>query len=292
MALYGLSALLGLTAAGYDLLNARGTVTRSIPAEDLAVVNQQPILRSDFINQVEAETGTTYDKASRQDRLRVLDEMIDEELKVQRGLELNFPETDQDSRNALANVVDHQTTADVASSQPSDADLRTFYASHRAEYHSPGILTVCDLRASLPNLPASAQSDRARQAFAALAKGVPAGALPKQYGYTLTNGCENNFYFAIKLHLGERLFAIAERMTTGAISDPIFMEDGTHLLKVLANMPPIAESYEDVRGRVVDDFRSTRESQVRSGTMGFLRHRATILVAEDYADYQINGSHQ
>ena len=40
-------AVIGLLLAGYALFTARGTSTLMVPAEDVALVNQQPISRSD-----------------------------------------------------------------------------------------------------------------------------------------------------------------------------------------------------------------------------------------------------
>ena len=98
--LYAAGALAGLGIAGYGLFTASGTTTHSVPPEDMALINQRPILRSDFITQLETETGKTFGSPRRAQKLRVLDEMVREELRVQRGLELDYAETDQDTRNA------------------------------------------------------------------------------------------------------------------------------------------------------------------------------------------------
>jgi len=54
MVLLALGALLGLAIAGYGLFTAKGTRSRSVPPEDLALVNNRPILRSDFMAQVQS----------------------------------------------------------------------------------------------------------------------------------------------------------------------------------------------------------------------------------------------
>ena len=60
---YALGVIGGLILGGIGLFNARGTTTNTVPPEDLALVNQVPILRSDFINQLESETGLKFDEA-------------------------------------------------------------------------------------------------------------------------------------------------------------------------------------------------------------------------------------
>src|ERR1700748_1032228 len=84
MVLCAVGAVVGLVIAGIGLFSARGTATHSVPPEDIALVNQRPVLRSDFVNQLESETGTAFDQATRAEKLKVLDEMIREELLVQR----------------------------------------------------------------------------------------------------------------------------------------------------------------------------------------------------------------
>src|SRR5690349_14653314 len=142
MILCALGAIIGLIVAGIGLFSARGTATHNVPPEDIALVNQRPVLRSDFVTQLESETGETFEQATRAEKLKVLDEMIREELLVQRGLELDFAETDQPTRNALAMAMDQQALAEVTTSQPTEQQLRDFFEKNRTRYASDGILTV------------------------------------------------------------------------------------------------------------------------------------------------------
>jgi hypothetical protein len=288
MMLYAIGALIGLGAAGYELLSAQGTQTREVPAENVALVNQQPILRSDFITQVESETGLPFENTSRNDKLRVLDEMVDEELKVQRGLELNFAETDQDTRNALSNVVDQQMLVEVAIRQPTEQELTNYYDSHKAQYQTPGAMTVCDLVVAGGNFDSDQLTERARAAAAALRSGNPLQQVVQRYGLVNKNDCENNFYFAFQIHLGEQLYEVAKELASGAVSVPIPTADGVHILQMINNTVPVRESYGDARDQVWGDYRTYREAQIRTATMRFLRHRARILIASDYSDYQPN----
>ena len=98
-------AVIGLLLAGYALFTARGTSTFMVPAEDVALVNQQPISRSDFLFQLQSLYNVELSHSTREQRQRVLDDMIREELFVQRGKELDVASTDPDVRNALVNAV-------------------------------------------------------------------------------------------------------------------------------------------------------------------------------------------
>src|SRR5271170_8129457 len=130
----GGGALVGLVMAGYALFTARGTSTLIVPPEDVALVNQQPIARSDFLLQLQTLYGVDLRHATAAQRRKVLDDMIREELFVQRGKELDVASTDPDVRAAMVNSVELEIAADAVTSQPTETQLRAYYALHRARY--------------------------------------------------------------------------------------------------------------------------------------------------------------
>jgi hypothetical protein len=212
--------------------------------------------------------------------------MVNEEIKVQRGLELNFAETDQDTRNALSNVVDQEMVAEIAISQPTEQELMGYYSTHKMQYYSLGSMTVCDLVvANRPDDP----MQRARMAASALRTGAALLPVLQRYGLVNKNNCEENFYFAHKIHLGDKIYAAATGLPSGAVSDPVQSTDGVHIVWMITNSVPVPLSFGDARAQVVSDYKTYRETRVRAGTMSFLRHRAKILIADDYSDYQVYG---
>lgn len=139
MVLKGCGALVGLVLAGYSLFAARGTSTLVVPAEDVALVNQQPISRSDYLAQLQTLYSVDLRHSS-----PVLDDMIREESFVQRGKDLDVASSDPDVRSAMVNAVELEIAADAITSMPSEAKLRAFYADHRSRYASEGTMTVRD----------------------------------------------------------------------------------------------------------------------------------------------------
>src|SRR5882757_10663244 len=137
-------AVIGLLLAGYALFTARGTSTLMVPAEDVALVNQQPISRSDYLLQVQSLYNVGFSHATREQRLKVLNDMIREELFVQRGKELDVASTDPDVRNALVNAVELEIASDAITLEPTEAALRSYYQSHAERYAGDGIMTVED----------------------------------------------------------------------------------------------------------------------------------------------------
>src|SRR5580698_10315670 len=128
--------LIGLILAGYSLFTARSASTLIVPAEDVALVNQQPVSRADYLALLQTLYGVDLSHATLEQRHKVLDDMIREELFVQRGKELDVAATDPEVRSALENAI---------TSQPSEAALRQFFDTHQDRYGSEGVMRVRDL---------------------------------------------------------------------------------------------------------------------------------------------------
>jgi parvulin-like peptidyl-prolyl isomerase len=290
MVLCAIGAVVGLAIAGVGLFSARGTATHTVPPEDIALVNQRPVLRSDFVTQLEGETGESFDQATRAEKLKVLDEMIREELLVQRGLELDFAETDQMTRNALAMAMDQQALAEATTSQPSEQQLREFFDKNPARYASDGILTVRHLVLAVSGGAGGAGGEqsmqRAREAVAALRANTPAEAVMAKFGLTEPRNDGDEFYFAAKIHLGDVVYAQALRMKEGEVSEPLQAADGMHIVRVIKNKVPVPLSFEHARLQVLTDLKNAQQERLIAATMKFLRERSKILIAPDYSDYK------
>jgi parvulin-like peptidyl-prolyl isomerase len=272
--LSGAGALLGLALAGYALFTAKGTSTLIVPPEDVAVVNQQPIARSDYDLQLQARYSVTRARATPQQRLGVLNDMIREELFVQRGKELDVASVDPDVRTAMVSAVEQGIAADVISSQPSDKALQAYYAANAAAYSTEGVMTVRDL--VFPDT----------RAATAAAQALRAGALPDQVKARLggrdsgkVDGDE--FYFAARVHLGPVLFEAAKALDSGDATAAIPTADGAHVLVMLRNIRPVARSFAEVRPQLVGDYRKAAIARVERSEEDFFRKRANVLIAKD-----------
>jgi len=242
-----MGALAGLGLAGYALFTAHGASTLWVPAEDVALVNQQPISRGDFLMLLQTLYGVDLSHATREQRQKVLNDMIREELFVQRGKELDLASSDPEVRSALVNAVELEISENAITAQPSEAALREFYAQHPERYVSEGIMDVRDV-----------------------VQGHESGK---------TKGDE--FYFAAKLHLGDQLFAIARELPDGGVSSPISLSDGIHVLYMVKNKRPVPIDFAKARPQVLSDYRNQAIEQLKAGDESFLRKRANVRVADD-----------
>ncbi len=268
--------LTGLILAGYSLFTARSTSTLIVPAEDVALVNQQPVSRADYLALLQTLYGVDLSHATAEQRRKVLDDMIREELFVQRGKELDVASTDPDVRGALVNAVELEMAENAITSQPSEAALRQFYETHRDRYVSEGIMRVRDLvfpAAALANLPSE---PRALTSVIADAQ-----ALARLGGRDSGKTRGDEFYFAAKIHLGDPLFAAAKDLAEGTVSRPIRLADEIHVLDMQANKHPVPFEFNAARAQVLNDYRNEAIDKLKSSGEAFLRRRANLLVADD-----------
>ncbi len=271
--LCGVGAVAGLVIAGAGLFTAQGTRIAGVPPEDVAIVNQVPILMSDYTTQLNALYGVGLDRATAAEKRKTLDTMIREELYVQRGVELGLQNDVVEVRTALVGAVEGQQAVDADASQPTEDALRDFYRARAANYANEGVMTVTDYRA--PGV------DEARAAVAAIRAGQPVAAAAAAHGLTDTGKTSDGeeFYFAARLHLGPPLFAAARALKDGQLSDPVQAPDGIHVLAMAHNAPPTPQPYSLVRDTVLADYRADKVARMQAGADQFLRKRADIQIA-------------
>ena len=239
--------LIGLVLAGYSLFTARSASNLIVPAEDVALVNQQPLSRADYLALLQTLYGVDLSHATQEQRHKVLDDMIREELFVQRGKELDVASADPEVRSALVNAVELEIAENAITSQPSEAALRQFFETHQDRYVSEGVMRVRDL-----------------------VDGRDSGK---------TKGEE--FYFAAKIHLGDELFAAARDLGNGMVSKPIQLPDGIHVLYMEQNKRPVPFDFAAARAQVLSDYRNQAVDKLKLSGESFLRRRANVLIADD-----------
>lgn len=267
-------AMIGLALAGVGLVTARGTRTFVVPPEDAATVNNVPIPMADLIDQLRTLYDVPLAQATAEQKQRVLENMIREEVYVQRGIELGLPSDDIDVRQALVAGAEAAVSQDALASRPGETELRAWYDTHQASYSGEGQMTVQDLL-----LPPGTTPDQVATIAAALRDGAAPASLGAKGVRRAGNGPE--FYFAAKIHLGDRLFAAARTMRDGQVSDPVVQPDGTHILIMARNQVPVTARYEDARDRILRDVLADKVARLQASNESFLRKRADIKVAPE-----------
>jgi hypothetical protein len=270
-------AVLGLAIAGFGLFTAKGTVARTAPPEAAAVVNQKPIQRRDFAAQLEAEFNVPVGQATSAQKQKVLDEMIREELLVQRALELDLAATDSDIRSAMMGAMQTQVALDAIAKQPTDDELRQYFRARQDKYSSEGVLRLEEL------VPTNSGAPRLAEAAAALNAGQPLEAVKAQFGLRDTGVLSGDeYYFVVKLRLHERLFALARSLDAGRAAVGVADDGAPRVLAVINNTRPVPQSFEAVKATVLADYRKEQTSRLLNAETRYLRERSDIVVAADF----------
>ncbi len=286
--LLAVGAIVGIGIAGYGLFTAKGTRVHGVPAEAIALVNQRPILRSDFVIQVQTQYSMRFADTTPAQRRQVLDDMIDEEMMVQRGLDVDLPSFDPDVRSMLVAGVELQLFADVLAQKPTDAQLQAFYDAHHERYIRDGVMQVRDLVAAVTAQRAVADAQRdAAAAIAALRQGRALDAVMPQFNLIDSRRLMDSghvdlgdvFDFAARARLEPTVYAAAIALTTGQISDPVIAADGVHVIVMVKRVPPAQRGFSEVSNEVWRDVTEDAKRAVRANNLRFLRTKADIQVA-------------
>jgi parvulin-like peptidyl-prolyl isomerase len=275
---------LGLCLAAANLLGAPNVPVSVVPAGYAALVNQRPILMNDFINQTEQLESKTFAETTPEQRRATLHAMIDEELMVQRALVLDLPEQDTDVRKELVDAV---SAVILAKKPPTDADLMAYFNAHRTNYAGVGQMRFHDLvlrvggYQNADQTADQAEAD-AHEAVYQLRSGAPREAVMQHFGFVesgKTDPTTEDLDFAVKLHLGEKLYTVAAKLTDGEVSEPVTETDGVHILVMEERIPPKLAEFADSRNQVYTDYRRDLQLRAEQENLKFLRANAQIILA-------------
>jgi PPIC-type PPIASE domain len=283
--LFAAGATLGLVIAGIGLFTAAGTRVSGVPAEDVALINGRHILRSDFIAQTQVETALPFAQTTKAQRLKVLNEMVDEELLVQRGLEVDLAASDPDVRAAEVAGVQLQVDADVLAQQPSDEQLEAYFTTHKDKYSAEGIMALRDLiiRADEP-LSAEQAGAKAKEAAEAFRKGRDSDDIAATFGLKDSGKLERGelFDFAVRIKLSPVLYAAAETLSTRQAAGPIVEDGNVHLILMEKHDARSVRSFAQARDAVMQDYKKEEQTRVENTNLKYLKGKADIRLALEY----------
>jgi parvulin-like peptidyl-prolyl isomerase len=268
----------GLAAAGLTASAHSG----ALPAGVVARVNGEAIRSEDYARLVQALASDKRDPLIVDDRRRMLDLLIDEELLVQRGLGLGLARHDRRVRGDLISAVVDGIVSDVSERQPGDDELRLFFDANRDFFAGPGRLRVRQVfvRSTTPSDPAALA--RATQAAARLRAGEPFATVAAELGNPPLSPLPDAALPPAKLrdYLGPTALRVALELAVGAVSDPVRSGTGYHVLRVEERLADAQPALADIRPQVVAELRRRAGEQGLRAYLDELRANADIAVVE------------
>jgi parvulin-like peptidyl-prolyl isomerase len=254
VALLGVGAVAGLVLAAHGLIASGPRRGDALPERVVARVNGSEILTEDYLRLVAGLERDTREIADEKSRRHVLDRMIDEEVLVQRGLELGLAESDRRIRANVTAAMIRSILVEVEDRQPTASELSEFYEEHRDFFTQPGRMRVHQLFFRVPSSSEQqAAAERAREVRDRIEAGQALAELPEDYGDPEVSPLPDALLPAAKLreYLGPTVLRAVLELEVGEVSQPVRSGTGYHLLQLvereLARTPGLSEIEDQVR---------------------------------------------
>ncbi len=285
--LLAIGATTGLALAAWGLLE--DSASARLPAGAVARVNGTVVRAEDFERLVAAVVQDMRTPDEEKARKLVLDRMIDEELLIQRAVDLGLIQLDRKVRADLTSSVIALVVNDVKDVEPSTDELEVFFAENKGYFTRPGRLRarqiffrVTPVDPQVP--PAAPAQERAQRARARLVAGDDYGAVKAQLGDFEISQIPDAMLPAAKLreYLGPTLLRTILELEIGQWSEPVRSGVGIHIVQLIdrerAETPPLSQ----IRKQVRVDWRRRQGDRALRNYLAELRARAEIEISKDF----------
>ena len=285
--LLGIGAAVGLALAAWGLL---GEASRSGLAPGAIARVNGTVLRTDDFNRLVAavvEDMRTPDEAKA--RKRVLDRMIEEELLVQRALDLGLVHLDRKVRADLTSSVITSVVADLQDLVPREEQIEKFYADNRDYFVRPGRIFARQVFFRVAGNgkaahPQGRAEQRARAAYERLVEGDAFETVKQELGDFEISPIPATRLPATKLreYTGPTLLRSIIELEIGAWTEPVRSGMGFLVAQLVDRDAPESPPLAEIRDLVVVDWRRREGDRALRDYLDELRARADIEIAEDF----------
>jgi parvulin-like peptidyl-prolyl isomerase len=278
-----LGATAGIASAAVGLLLS-GERDRALPANAAASVNGTVIRLDQYDRAVAAFASDRRDPIGPEERRHVLDRLLDEELLVQRGLELGLAKSDRRVRGDIVSAVIELVVSQADADEPSEGEMRAFYEKNRDYFARTERLLVQDVFVGVePKRPENEARARAAQAAQRLRAGEPFERVQQELGDTPVAPVPRDLLPipTLREYLGPTAARAAQALAVGATSDPQRSASGYHVLVLLDRAPGFAPPQAEVQDEVRAELRRRASDSALRAYLDDLRARADVRVRKD-----------
>ncbi len=283
LVLLALGIALGALMAAAGLLVADDR-DAALPGDAAARVNGELIRRDDYDRLLAALAGDRRNPIDDAQRQLVLDRLIEEELLIQRGLELGLAQLDTRVRKDLTMAMIDSVVADVRDLTPTDDELQAFYAENASSFAQAGRYRVRQIWCRAATLAdGDAAYRRARDAGDRWRAGEAYETVKAELGDEEISPIPDSLLPPTKLtdYLGPTALRTVLELQPGQVSEPIRSSTGYHVLQLVERGAATVPDFESVREQVAAEFRRRRADDALRSYLDDLRARAEVEVAED-----------
>jgi hypothetical protein len=281
--LLALGAAVGLAAAAAGLLLGPVRNDGSLPEGAAATVNGVVVREAEYQRALDALASDRRSPLSEEDRRYVLGRLVDEELLVQRGLELGLARVDRRVRADLVSAVIQSVVAEAEQDAPSDSEVRAFFDENRDYFARPGRMRAQQVWVQAGQLRSETEAEaRAQQAANRLRAGEDPEAVQKELGDAVVAPVPDALLPASKLreYLSPTAVQTLLELEQGEVSDPVRSSGGYRVLVLLEREPLQVPSFQEVEPYVVAEARRRSGDLALRAYLDELRGRAEIELSE------------
>ncbi len=284
-----IGAATGLLLASAGLLEAPGGDGAALPEDAAATVGERKIRRVDYERVLAGVAGDLRGPVDETVKRRVLDRMIDEELLVQRGLELGLAQVDRRIRGDLTSSMIESIVAEVGETTPDPADVARHYEENVDFFTRPGRLRARRLYFSTrrdATDPRGKAADRALLAQARLLEGEDAGAVEAELADAQVSPVPDALLPPAKVrdYVGPSLLKTLMGQETGVWSDPIEQAQSLSLVVVVDREPVVVPPLAEIEDLVRQDLERRRGDDALRRYLDDLRTVTPIAIDENLFD--------
>ena len=249
----------------------------------VAEVNGTIIRKATYERALAALARDRRDPLGEVDRRYVLDRLIEEELLLQRAVDLGLDKSNLVVRNTLVSAMIETIVSGVGPREPDAEQVAAFYAQNRAFFARGDRFWLRQLR-----FPIEAGGDRSESERAALGRAQQAARrartgesldeIARELGSISVAPLPDGLLPAVKLreYLGPGLASEATGLKPGEVSDPIRGSGAYHVFRMLERVESPAPELADVESQVRAEMRRRAGDESLRAYLDQLRTDATI----------------
>jgi hypothetical protein len=239
----------------------------------VAIVNGTPITREKYLSYLQALSEDKKDPISAEDSKYILKRIIEEELLVQRGVEVGMLESDKRSRAALVNAMISMTTTAAEAKAPGEEELTEFFQNNLDYFTATSRLRVRQFVVK-----GEESGQRAQQAYQRLIAGDDFFTVNRELGSHVALSVPDSLLPPAKLreYLGPTLTQMLTEQSAGFISEPQVTDGGYRIVQLVENVVSQPPEIAAVREQLEAEFVRRAGDKALREYLDWLKQRADI----------------
>ena len=285
--LFGFSIFLGLCLIAFELFNLKNSQKIFFERKAVAIVNDVDITEDQFLKYA-INLGADIEEEEDKEILElILERMIEEELLVQRGLELNLHTKDIQVRKELIQQVINFIVK-IENAELTDDQLENYFLENIKRYESNKKIKINTI--FIKSLDPESQFLGTEYDYKTLENKfnqIYADIENKSFSEAKNMHNQKTFFEVptnlinikdCKQYLGPTICKTLSSFEKDHISNPLFYQDGFYIIKLADNVRPKADSsfFEDMKDKVLFDYNNERDDNRLKDYIQYLKDNAEI----------------